>query len=282
MCQLFALNSNAPTAVTFAFTGFSARGGATGEHADGFGLAFHDGAACRLFVDDGRASDAALAGFLRQHAIRARTVLAHIRKATQGPVQLSNCHPFVREWLGRHWAFCHNGDLKGFHPRLNGSHLPVGDTDSERAFCFMLQELRRRFRRRVPPGWQVLAPVIAELAEGIARHGKFNFVLSDGQAMYAHGATRLHVLQRKHPFATAHLVDHDLTLDLGAANGPLDRMVLVATEPVTRNEPWEPFAPGELRVFVEGEEVWRRAPARQPASAVAMRGGLSVGPAVAA
>src|SRR5688500_5683143 len=62
MCQLFALNSNSPTEVTFAFTGFSARGGATGEHADGFGLAFHDGAACRLFVDDGRASDAALAG----------------------------------------------------------------------------------------------------------------------------------------------------------------------------------------------------------------------------
>ncbi len=45
MCQLFALSSNAPTEVTFAFTGFSARGGATGEHADGFGLAFHDGAA---------------------------------------------------------------------------------------------------------------------------------------------------------------------------------------------------------------------------------------------
>jgi len=282
MCQLFALNSNAPTEVTFAFTGFSARGGATGEHADGFGLAFHDGAACRLFVDDARASDAALAGFLRQNAIRARTVLAHIRKATQGPVQLSNCHPFVREWLGRHWAFCHNGDLEGFNPRLNGSHLPVGDTDSERAFCFMLQELRRKFRRRAAPDWKLLAPVIAELAEYIGRHGKFNFVLSDGQAMYAHGATRLYALQRKHPFATAHLVDHDLTLDLGAANAPHDRMVLVATEPLTRNEPWEPFAAGELRVFVDGEEVLRRTPARPAVTADAPRGRLIFGPAVAA
>ena len=261
MCQLFALNSNAPTEVTFAFTGFSARGGATADHADGFGLAFHHDAACRLFVDDGSACDAALAGFLRRHAIRAQTVLAHIRKATQGPVQLSNTHPFVREWLGRHWSFCHNGDLRGFQPRMNGSHLPVGDTDSERAFCFMLQELRRTFRRSKAPDWQQLAPAIADLAGSIGRHGKFNFILSDGRALYAYGATRLHVLQRQHPFATAHLVDHDLTLDLSAANGPQDRMVLVATEPLTRNEPWTPFAAGELRVFVAGEEVCRRSTA---------------------
>ena len=148
MCQLFALSCNVPSAVTFSFTGLSARGGQTDEHVDGYGLAFHDDKRCRLFIDEGRASDAALADFLRRHPIRARTVLAHIRKATQGAVQLSNCHPFLREWQGRHWSFCHNGDLKDFHPRLSGSHLPLGDTDSERAFCWLLQELRRRFRSR--------------------------------------------------------------------------------------------------------------------------------------
>ncbi len=260
MCQLFALNSLAPAAVTFAFTGFSARGGATGEHADGFGLAFHDGQACRRFVDPAPACDSVLAQFLRTHPIHARTVLAHIRKATQGPVQLANCHPFVREWQGREWSFAHNGDLKDFHPRLDGSYRPVGQTDSERAFCWMLQKLRRRFRRALPD-WTRLAPAIAELAETIAPHGKFNFLLSDGRALYAYGATRLFWLQRRHPFGTAHLVDHDLTLDLATTNGPDDRMVLVATEPLTRNEAWQPFAPGELRVFVDGDEAWRHVPA---------------------
>ena len=263
MCQLFALSCNAPAEVTFAFKGFSARGGATGEHADGFGLAFHDDTGCRLFVDAGRASDAPLADFLRTHPIRARTVLAHIRKATQGAVQVSNCHPFVREWQGRHWSFCHNGDLQGFRPRLTGSHLPVGATDSEHAFCWMLQELRRRFRRARPVGWAELAPVIADLAEVIGRHGKFNFLLSDGEALYAFGATCLYGLQRQHPFPTAHLVDHDLTMDLGVANRADDRMVLVATEPLTRNEPWLPFEAGELRVYIAGTEVWRRGPARR-------------------
>jgi predicted glutamine amidotransferase len=260
MCQLFALSCNTPSAVTFSFTGLSARGGHTGEHADGYGLAFHDDKVCRHFIDAGRASDSALADFLRRHPIRARTILAHIRKATQGAVQLSNCHPFVREWQGRHWSFCHNGDLKDFHPRLTGSHQPVGDTDSERAFCWMLGELRRRFRGRRAPGWQQVAPVIAELADRISVHGRFNFLLSDGEALYAHASTSLHWLQREHPFQTAHLVDHDLTLDLSVANGPDDRMVLLATQPLTRNEAWLPFDSGELRVFVAGEPVWRHTP----------------------
>jgi len=267
MCQLFALSCNVPSAVTFSFTGFSARGGDTGEHADGFGLAFHDGEGCRLFIDDERASDSALAAFLRRHPIRARTVLAHIRKATQGPVQVANCHPFVREWQGRHWSFCHNGDLKDFHPRLAGSPQPVGGTDSERAFCWMLQQLRRRFRARRATGWRELAPAIAELSDRIAPHGRFNFLLSDGEALYAHASTRLFWLKREHPFPTAQLVDHELSLDLGVANGPHDRMVLVATEPLTRNETWTPFGQGELQVFVAGEAVWRRA-AAAPSSVV--------------
>ncbi len=280
MCQIFALNSNTPSAVTFSFTGLSARGGVTGDHVDGFGLAFHEGRACRLFIDEQRASDAALAGFLRHHPIRARTVLAHVRKATQGPVRLENCHPFVREWQGRHWSFCHNGNLKGFAPRLNGSHLPVGDTDSERAFCWLLQGLRRRFGqaacRAGPPSWRQVAPVLAGLAQSVGRFGSFNFLLSDGEVLYAHASTRLHALQRQHPFAAAHLVDHDLVLDLAQANGPGDRMVLIATEPLTRNEPWLPLAPGELRVYGDGEELWRHVPPAPQAEPVRLGGGLAL------
>jgi glutamine amidotransferase len=278
MCQLFALNSNSPTAVTFSFTGFSARGGRTAHHADGFGLAFHDGPRCRLFIDDAPACDAPLAHFLRQHPIRARTVLAHIRKATQGRVALDNCHPFLREWRGRHWTFCHNGDLKGFEPEFTGPFQPVGDTDSERAFCWLLQRLRDRLAPASGDNnsanynynnsdsgpatvqWPVLAPLLAELAADVARHGPFNFLLSDGQALYAYGATRLHWLSRQHPFSTAHLVDSELSLDLASVNSPNDRMVLVATEPLTSNELWLPFGAGELMVFAAGQAVWSSRP----------------------
>ena len=169
--------------------------------------------------------------------------------------------------LGRQWSFCHNGDLLDFHPRLTGVYLPVGETDSERAFCWMLQSLRARFRGHVAPAWAELAPAIAELTEHIHGYGRFNFLLSDGQALFAHASSRLHLLHRAHPFATAHLVDRDQVFDLATANAPGDRMVLVATEPLTRNEAWAPMASGESQVFIDGQTVWRhRAPAQgQPA-----------------
>ncbi len=256
MCELLALNANAPTAATFSFSGLSARGGDTGEHADGFGMAFHDGDACRLFIDAGRACDAPLAEFLRQQPLRARTVLAHVRKATQGEVSLANCHPFQREWLGRHWLFCHNGDLKNFQPPLDGSYVPVGGTDSERAFCWLMQKLRSRFA--IVPPWPVLAPALADLVGRVAQHGVFNMLLTDGRALYAHGSTKLVWVQRQHPFPRARLVDRDLEIDLAAANAPGDCMAVVATAPLTQGEGWQPFLPGEMRVFQQGRSVWHQ------------------------
>ena len=256
MCQLFALSSSAPTAVTFSFTGFSARGGRTGEHVDGWGIAFHDASGCRVFIDERRASDSPLAEFLRENPIRSRTILAHIRKATQGPVHLSNCHPFVREWKGQHWTFCHNGDLRDFQPRLNGDYEPVGSTDSERAFCWLLQELRGRFRAAARPSWKQIAEALAELAPGVAAHGVFNFLMGNGEALFAHCATDLTWMARRHPFPSVKLIDHDLSINLGEANRVEDHMVLVATEPLTHGETWTRFARNELKVLVEGAEVW--------------------------
>jgi glutamine amidotransferase len=76
-----------------------------------------------------------VADLIKRLPIQSKNVIAHIRKATQGEVMLENCHPFVRECWGRYWVFAHNGDLKEFAPELDGSFLPVGTTDSERAFA---------------------------------------------------------------------------------------------------------------------------------------------------
>lgn len=256
MCQLFALSSSAPTAVTFSFAGFSARGGDTGEHVDGWGIAFHDASGCRVFIDERRASDSPLAEFLRNNPIRSRTVLAHIRKATQGPVHLSNCHPFVREWKGQHWTFCHNGDLKEFQPRLNGDYEPVGSTDSERAFCWLLQQLRARFRGAERPGWRQVAEALAELAPRVAEYGVFNFLLGNGAALFAYCSTDLTWMTRKYPFSEVRLIDQDLSINLGEANRMGDHMLLVATEPLTHGERWVRFARNELKVLVDGAEAW--------------------------
>ena len=45
-------------------------------------------------------------------------------------------------------------------------------------------------------------------------------------------------------------------MDLGELNGHDDRMVIVATEPLTSDETWERLATGDTRVFVGGQPVW--------------------------
>jgi glutamine amidotransferase len=90
------------------------------------------------------------------------------------------------------------------------------------------------------------------LLPAITRHGTFNFLLSNGQALWAHASTNLHYLVRQHPFPEVHLRDEDVKVDLAELNGPEDRLAIVVTEPLTTNEQWTRIAPGELVTFVDG------------------------------
>ena len=247
MCQLLGLNANTPTDVVFSFTGFATR---AEEHKDGFGIAFFEGAGVRLFVDAQSARTSPVAEMVRRYPIRSENIVAHIRKATQGRVALENTHPFVRELWGRYWVFAHNGDLKDFHPRLHGAFRPVGGTDSERAFCWLMQELAKAHAS--VPSIQELSATLRELAPQVARHGSFNFLLSNGQALWAHASTQLYSLLRSAPFGRAQLNDDDISVDFADATSPADRVAVVATEPLTRDEAWTALRPGELRVFVNG------------------------------
>jgi glutamine amidotransferase len=248
MCQLLGMNARLPTDVMFSFTGLATR---ADEHKDGFGIAFFEGKGLRLFVDNASARQSPVAELIKRYPIQSQNVIAHIRKATQGRTALENCHPFVRELWGRYWVFAHNGDLKDFHPRLHAAFKPVGDTDSERAFCWLMQELAKA--HATVPSVQELSATLRELVPQLAAHGTFNMLLSNGQALWAHGTTKLYWLQRRYPFAEARLRDEDLSIDFAQVTTPDDRVVVVATEPLTAEEPWCAFAPGELQVFAGGE-----------------------------
>lgn len=250
MCQLLGMNCNVPTDVLFSFAGFAERGGHTDHHGDGWGIAFFEDKGLRHFVDHQSAAESPIANLIRHYPIKSRNVISHIRKATQGAVTLENCHPFVRELWGRYWVFAHNGDLKDFAPRLHGSFHPVGHTDSERAFCWLLQELAKS-HADVPPVAE-LTLTLRELVPQVARHGTFNFLLSNGEALWAHASTSLCYVVRQHPFGHATLRDEDLSVNFAEHAAPGDRVAVVVTTPLTSNEVWTPFAPGELKVFVDG------------------------------
>ncbi len=253
MCQLLGMNCNTPTDVTFSFAGFAQRGGRTDHHADGWGIAFFEDKGLRHFVDHQPACDSPVAELIRCYPIKSRNVISHIRKATYGEVNLQNCHPFVRELWGRYWVFAHNGDLHDYAPRLHGNFRPVGSTDSERAFCWLMQELAKSHAD--VPSVEELTLTLRELAPQPAKHGTFNFMLGNGEALWAHASTHLCYIERRHPFATAELSDDDLAIDFAEHTTPGDRVAVVATTPLTRNENWTVFHPGELAVFANGQKM---------------------------
>ncbi len=261
MCQLLGMNCNAPTDITFSFTGFAQRGGVTDQHSDGWGVAFFEGGnnageegkGLRHFVDHTSAATSPVAQLISRYPIKSRNVIAHIRKATQGVVALQNTHPFVRELWGRYWVFAHNGDLKNFAPRLHGSFRPVGTTDSELAFAYIMQELAKSHAG--VPSVHELTLTLRELAAKIAPHGTFNFLLSNGQALWAYASTSLYYVQRAHPFAHAQLTDDDVRVNFAELAQPTDRVAVVVTQPLTTDEVWTAMAVGTLEVFVDGQCV---------------------------
>ena len=102
------------------------------------------------------------------------------------------------------------------------------------------------------PSVQELTLTLRELVPRIARHGTFNFLLSNGQALWAHASTNLYFVVRQHPFSTARLSDEDVSVNFAEHTHASDRVAVVVTAPLTTDEVWTPFTPGELRVFVDG------------------------------
>jgi len=251
MCQLLGMNCNVPTDICFSFKGFCERGGITDEHKDGWGIAFFEDKGCRSFLDPRPSATSAVSKLIKSYPIKSLNVISHIRKATLGGVTLENTHPFTRELWGEYWVFAHNGDLKEFHPSLEGHYQPVGSTDSEQAFCLILEQLKQRFTSK--PSTEEITTELQVISDKIAKYGIFNFLLSNGKCMFAHCTTKLSYLIRQHPFSTAQLKDREIELDFSEVTNPGDRVAVIATEPLTTNESWSEFPKGKVLIFQEGD-----------------------------
>ncbi len=175
-----------------------------------------------------------------------------MRKRTRGSVNLANTHPFVRELWGRHFTFAHNGTVRGVKKHtVPGRFKPIGTTDSEYAFCALLNRLERAFPTGYPDP-AALSKAVARAARAIGARGTFNFLLADGSQLFARCATKLCYIVRKAPFAKATLADDDLSVDFATVTTLRDRVAIIATAPLTRDERWTLGRPGEMWVFRRG------------------------------
>lgn len=250
MCELLAMSARASTSLRSSLAELARHGGGTGPHRDGWGVAYmHDGDAF-VVREPAPAAGSGLLAFLQQRDAQSDLVIAHIRRATQGARLLRNTQPFERELGGRVHLFAHNGMLPGIeHSALRArGNLPIGDTDSEHAFCALIDRLRPLWERGRPSLSDRFQQVGAFAAE-LRSLGPANFLYSDGEVVFAHGHRRrgddgeikppgLHVLCRQ-------CMEH---------GDVAQQVALVASVPLTA-EAWRPLAEGELIALHEGRVV---------------------------
>ena len=255
MCELLAMSANVPTDICFSFTGLMQRGGNTGPHKDGWGVTFYEGKGCRSFKDPMPSAESPIARLVTEYPIKSEAVICHIRQANSGGVCLENTHPFTRQMWGKNWTYAHNGQLKDFKPTLAVKlHLPIGTTDSEHAFCWVLDQLHYQFGTQEPDA-KTLFAFIASLAEKIHTLGVINLLITDGESLFAFCSNNLHWITRKAPFGEAALIDAEMEVDFKKETTPKDIVTIIATKPLTQNESWHKMEPGSWCLFSLGEVI---------------------------
>lgn len=255
MCRLYAFRANEPTRVECSLVHAQnalmqqSKGDELGlVHGHGWGVAdYPDGVP---MVE--RQTWAAYHGeHFKKTAARvyARTVIAHVRRATVGEPSLENTHPFCS---GR-WIFAHNGTIPNFGevrdlmlPEIDRFYRDEirGTTDSEHVFAYLLSLWRSQPER---PLLGLVVDGLMQIIEWSAHvspdaRPSLNIVMTDGRQLVGSrlGRTLWH-LEREHVFDCAICgrshVHHDISKDY--------RSVEIASEPIT-DENWHEMPDGTV------------------------------------
>jgi predicted glutamine amidotransferase len=199
MCRLFGFRSAVPAAVHPSLvTEKNSLVIQSKEHKDGWGIAAY-GVESRPSVAHGVGPAHSDPDFHRVSSlVSSHTVVAHVRLASVGAVELRNSHPFL---YGR-WSFVHNGTLKNFEQHRHAVESLIrpdlrpnirGTTDSERCFHIFLTRLAVREPLDGAVSVQEVARAVAETMELVSAitdmHGPdrsaMNFLVTNGDVMVA-------------------------------------------------------------------------------------------------
>lgn len=276
MCELFCLSSRHPTRTTFSLRHFAAHGAPDSRNIDGWGVAFHDGRDVRFYKEPEPAGDSPLLTYVERHLHPTQLLISHIRRATVGGNSHANTQPFMRELGGRWHLFAHNGGFHGiedlFARSVHRFH-PVGETDSEKGFCMLLDRLIKIWEGATAPPLTARLAVVEAFAAEMRPLGIANFLYSDGDFVFGHGHRRtqadgivappgLWVRHRRHAGAHAAAIAPPIAsgVTVHADAHPaadVQEIALLASVPVTGGH-WSPLAEGEIVVVSEGELVERK------------------------
>jgi len=260
MCRLFGFRSVIPSQMHRSLVqADNALCTLSRQHPDGWGVAYYIDGSPHLT----RATATALDDHLFHRlsgVVSSETVVAHVRRATQGAVSVLNTHPFQH---GR-WVFAHNGDIPEF-PKFRAALLEqisprlrrfiLGDTDSEIVFFLFLTELLRTAPlpapRRIDEAMRAMAAAVGAVRAVCDVDGRppavLTLVATDGVTLVAtRGGRELHWSSYKRRCA-----DREVCTYLAAhceaptLTGQINHLIL-SSEPLGGENIWLPLADGDL------------------------------------
>ncbi len=260
MCRLFGFRSVIASRVHRSLLDAeNALGIQSNDHPDGWGVAFYVDGTPHLT----RSPLTALGDTLFHRlsgVVASQTVLAHVRKATQGAKTVLNCHPFQ---YGR-WVFAHNGDIPSFSARRDAmvaeiapelARFILGETDSEIVFFLFLTQLARRgpLSERFELGdvtW-ALRTAVERVRALCDREGEptslLTLMVTDGELLVAtQGGKDLFFSTHKHRCSDRdHCPSLSAVCEAPTTTGDVNHFI-VSSEPLSGENVWQPFAPGEI------------------------------------
>ena len=231
------------------------------EHPDGWGIAVFS-AARRWHVERGVLCASEDERFHRHAVGSAGTMLvSHIRQKTVGETSLDNTHPFERD----RWVFAHNGTVKDVawlraHTSPARAAEVRGQTDSELLFAWLLTRLDDAgvTHDDAGPATDRAVSQASRAARDRSGFGAFNFLLSNGDTLYAHRCGRtMHLLERgPHDAVRESRRAHDGTV-VETPWSQRRSAVFIASERIT-DEPWQAVEEGMLlRIQQRPMPFWR-------------------------
>ncbi|KPK15143.1 MAG: hypothetical protein AMJ62_10405 [Myxococcales bacterium SG8_38] len=232
-----------------------------GNRPDGWGFAWYprDGVGASVLKDPHVEYDMAVATAV-QRWDRFRSSIFICHSGTHRGRSFTDTHPFVRSHAGRDWIFAHNGDLGRNLDRTlpldeTLGFEPVGHTDSEHAFCWLMGQVRSAGARRFSDlGWDTVRDWLYRLNQ----LGTLNVIWSDGLHVVAYhdrgGFNALHHLRRVPPPSPITLESDLLELDVSSSVDENRTLAIISTRPLS-DEPWSRLAPGEMRVISRGRSI---------------------------
>ena len=231
MCELFGLCSKSPIDVREYLNIFY---GHSIHHPHGWGLIRENENKTEIIKEPIRAMDSRIISTIIQKTEPQTNLLAHIRLATVGATKYDNCHPYTGfDASGRRWSLIHNGTIYSGTELAKYLSEQSGDTDSERVFLYLLDEINRAIiLNSAPLSIEQRCDIVNKLAITISPRNKFNFMIYDGELLYIHKNMKDTLSYKK-----------------------LDSGMIFSTQPLDNND-WEQFPMTQINVFKDGECIF--------------------------